>query len=135
MFQVGVNSWVNINEANTYFNDIWDGSFWSSLSLADKQKLLITSCKWILSSGYSISMSSSSQKVKDAQCELAREVYSSLSEYKKRMTLYASGVRRFDFDGWSETLKRSELPITIQTLLEDSKSGDGGKFFVVSRDY
>jgi uncharacterized HAD superfamily protein len=135
MFQVGVNSWVNINEANTYFNDIWDGSFWPSLSLVDKQKLLITSCKWILSSGYSIAMSSSSQKVKDAQCELAREVYSSLSEYKKRNTLYASGVRRFDFYGWSETLKRGELPITIQILLEDSKTGDGGKFFIVSRDY
>jgi beta-glucosidase/6-phospho-beta-glucosidase/beta-galactosidase len=135
MFQVGVNSWVNINEANTYFEDIWDGSFWSSLSLADKQKLLITSCKWILSSGYSIAMSSASQKVKDAQCELAREVYYSLSEYKKRNTLYASGVRSFNFNGWSETLMRGELPITIQSLLEDSKTGDGGKFFVVSRDY
>lgn len=135
MFQVGVNSWVNINEANTYFGDIWDGSFWSSLSLSDKQKLLITACKWILSSGYSISMSSTSQIVKDAQCELAKEVYNSYSEYKKRSTLYASGVRSFNFNGWSETLSRGELPVNIQDMLEDFATGQGGKFFVVSRDY
>jgi hypothetical protein len=65
MFLVGTNSWISIADANIYFADIWDGSFWSSLLLVDKQKLLITACKWILSSGYSISMSSTSQKVKD----------------------------------------------------------------------
>lgn len=135
MFQIGTNSWVNIIEANTYFEDIWDGSFWSSQSLSDKQKLLITACKWILSSGYSISMSSTSQKVKDAQCELAKEVYNAYSEYKKRQTLYASGVRSFNFNGWSESLVKQELPINIQGLLSSFATGQGGKFFEVERDY
>ena len=135
MFAVGTNSWISIIDANEYFGDIWDGQFWSSLSLDEKQRLLITACKWILSAGYSISMSSTAQKVKDAQCELAREVYNSFAEYKKRNTLYASGVRNFNFDGWSETLTKGTLPVNIGTLLEDYVSGEGGKFFDLERDY
>jgi len=135
MFAVGTNSWINITDADTYFNDIWDGSFWSSQSLPDKQKLLITACKWILSSGYSISMTSTAQVVKDAQCELAIEVYNSYEEYKNRRTKYASGIRSFNFNGWSETLVKAELPVNIQALLADSATGQGGKFFEVDRDY
>jgi hypothetical protein len=135
MFQVGTNSWVNITDADTYFNDIWDGSFWPSLSLLQKQRLLISACKWILSSGYTISMSSTAQLVKDAQCELAKEIYESWAEYKKRRTLSASGVRNFNFNGWSENLKKQELPINIQYLLEDFATGQSGKFFEVDRDY
>lgn len=135
MFSVGTNSWTSITEANTYFGDIWDGSFWSSLSLSNKQKLLITACKWILSSGYSISMSSTSQVVKDAQCELAKEIYYSYEDYKKRRTLYAAGVRNFNFNGWSESLSKQELPINIQDMLEDYATGQGGKFFELDRDY
>jgi hypothetical protein len=135
MFQVGTNSWINITDANTYFNDIWDGSFWSSRTLLEKQRLLISACKWILSSGYSISMSSTAQLVKDAQCELAKEIYESWTDYKKRRTLYASGVRNFNFNGWSESLKKQELPVNIQALLEDFATGQGGKFFEVDRDY
>jgi hypothetical protein len=135
MFQVGVNSWISIADADEYFNDIWDGSFWSSLSLANKKKLLITANKWILSAGYSISPSSTSQKVKDAQCELAIEVYNSYDEYKKRKTLYGSGVRSFNFNGWSETLKKAELPVNVADLLEDFASNSNNKFFNLSRDY
>jgi hypothetical protein len=135
MFLVGTNSWISIADANIYFSDIWDGSFWSSRSILEKQRLLITACKWILSSGYSISMSSTSQKVKDAQCELAKEVYNAYNEYKKRQTLYASGVRSFNFNGWSESLARQELPLTIQDLLGDFATGQGGKFFELKRDY
>lgn len=135
MFLVGTNSWITIADANIYFNDIWDGSFWSSRSILEKQRLLITACKWILSSGYSISMTSTSQKVKDAQCELAKEVYNTYNEYKKRQTLYASGVRSFNFNGWSESLARQELPLAVQDLLEDFATGQGGKFFELKRDY
>jgi uncharacterized HAD superfamily protein len=135
MFSVGGNSWVTIADADIYFSDIWDGSFWSILSLLQKQRLLITAYKWILSSGYSISMSSTAQKVKDAQCELAKEVYNAYDEYKKRQRLYASGVRNFNFNGWSESLAKQELPVNIQDLLEDFATGQGGKFFEVNRDY
>jgi hypothetical protein len=135
MFQVGVNSWVTIAEADEYFNDIWDGSYWSSLSLANKKKLLITSNKWILSAGYSIPLTSTEQKVKDAQCELSTEVYKSYEEYKKRNTLYGAGVRSFNFNGWSEKLKKGELPVRIQNLLEDFASNSNNKFFDLTRDY
>jgi uncharacterized HAD superfamily protein len=135
MFLLGTNSWLTIAEADIYFSDIWDGSFWSSLLLSQKQRLLITACKWILSSGYSISMSSTAQKVKDAQCELAKEVYNAYDEYKKRQRLYASGVRNFNFNGWSESLAKQELPVNIQDLLEDFATGQGGKFFELHRDY
>lgn len=135
MFQVGVNSWVTIAEADEYFNDIWDGPFWSSLSLADKKKLLITSNKWILSAGYKIPPTSTATKVKDAQCELAKEVYNSYEEYTKKNTLHGSGVRSFNFNGWSEKLAKSELPANVGNLLEDFASNSNNKFFDLSRDY
>jgi hypothetical protein len=134
-FAVGTNSWINILDANEYFSDIWDGSFWSSLSLNQKQQLLITACKWVLRSGYDIALTSTSQKVKDAQCELAIEVYNSYEEYKRRQTLYASGVRSFNFDGWAETLVKSELPANIQGLLENFAKNSNNKFFNLERDY
>lgn len=134
-FAINVNSWISVSDANTYFEDIWDGSFWPSLLLIEKERSLVTACKWILSSGYSIAMTSTAQKVKDAQCELAITVYNSYDEFKKRDILFASGVRKFNFNGWAEDLARGELPLKIQVLLESFASGSGAKFFEITRDY
>jgi hypothetical protein len=54
--------------------------------------------------------------------------------FSKSKRLYASGVRSFNFNGWSESLSKSELPVNIQDLLEDFATGQGGKFFEVKRE-
>lgn len=135
MFIVGQNSWVTVAEANTFFSDLWGGDFWATLSVAQKQQLLITAFNWINSSGYSISPTSTSVLVKNAQMMLAKEIYNSLPDYEKRQTLYASGVRSFSIEGFSETLAKQELPFNIQQLLNDFKTGGGGKFFEIERGY
>lgn len=135
MFEVGVNSWISLNEANEYFSDMFGYSFWGTQTDTVKKQLLVTAFRWINASGYSIAPTSTSSIVKNAQCELCYEIYNSFEDYKKRETLYATGVRSFNFDGWQETLVASELPIKIANLLADFYTGGNAKIFTLKRDY
>lgn len=134
MFEVGVNSWISVLDADNYFSDMYGYDFWSSQTDANKKKLLVTAFRWINASGYSIAPTSTSSIVKQAQCELCYEIFNNFEDYKKRQTLYATGVRQFNFDGWSETLVKAELPENIKNLLGDFKTGDI-EFFDMNRPY
>jgi hypothetical protein len=132
---VGVNSWISLADANTYFSQIKDGAFWASLTNSEKEILLMTSFYWINRSGYSIAPTSTSILVKQAQCELTIEVHYRYTEYKKRAAQYASGLRNFNFNGWAESLALPALPLIIENMLEGFLTGKGGKFFEMTRDY
>jgi hypothetical protein len=134
MFEVGVNSWTSVHDADDYFADMFGYSFWGTQSDTVKKQLLVTAFRWINASGYSIAPISTSSIVKNAQCELCYDIFNSFEDYKKHETLYAMGVRSFNFDGWSESLAEPKLTQKIQDMLACFKTGDV-QFFNVNRKY
>jgi len=131
---VGTNSWVTIVEADLYLDAKYGAGAWASLSDVDKAALLISACRWIRNQSiFSIALSSTSQIVKDAQCEAAWYLYKYGEAHWKRTALYASGVRDFQVSKWSETLEEPTFPGNIAAMLSDSITGAGNEFPTVTR--
>jgi hypothetical protein len=134
---VGANSWVTLSEANSYF----DGSFlaydgWNALTDSVKERLLISAYRWInQQSILSIPAASTSQKVKDAQCEAAWYLYSYGDEGAKRESLIAQGVTEFKLVDWQEKLAAYNFPESIKDLLGDFYVGKGGYKVTFEREY
>lgn len=131
---VGVNSWVTIPEANLYLSEKFGAEEWSALSDNTKTKCLVTAFWWIYTyPGVNIPKSSTNERVKVAQIELAWWIYQYYEEFDKREALISSGVTRFTLSKWSENLGKADLPEFIKDLLpvlEDL----GGVFPTFNRD-
>lgn len=126
---VGTNSWVTILEADDYLGDKWEASTWAPLTNTQKSQLLITAFWWIYNySGVNIPKSSTNEKVKNAQIELAWWIYEYYQEYRKREALISSGVKSFSLPEWSETLGKQDLPQNILDILGDELVNSGGYF-------
>lgn len=127
---VGTNSWVTVAEADSYLSEKFGiGTTWTSLTPSEKEQALITAYRWIQSlSIYTISPSSTEEKVKHAQIELALYVVKYYDEHNKRTALYAQGVRNFSISKWKENLDKSKLPFEVEDLLDDYLTGLGGQF-------
>jgi hypothetical protein len=133
----GTNSWVTLAEANAYFESKYNASDeWAALTDTVKMQLLISAYNWInQQSIFSISPSSTDEKVKQAQIEAAWYLYKHGEEDEKRRALIGQGVTSFDLSQWSETLSKYEFPRFLSDLLKDFFVGKGGYKITFSRDY
>jgi hypothetical protein len=132
---VGTNSWVTLSEANTYLADKFNADAWSSLSDSTKEKTLISAFWWIFNyPGVSIPKTSTAEKVKNAQIELAWWMYNYGLEYEKREALIAGGVTEFRLSKWMEKLSEQDLPKRILNILDDELVNLGGYFPTFDRD-
>lgn len=120
-----VNSWVTVAEADAYLADKFGiGTTWTGLNNTQKEQALVTAYYWIQSlSQYSISPTSTAEKVKHAQIELALYIVRHFEEHRKRNALYAQGVRDFRISKWAEKLDKSTLPPEVSELLFDYLTG------------
>lgn len=130
---VGTNTWITLTEADNYQNEQFGRDAWPTYPVEIRKKLLINAYNWIKRDG-NYSISTVTQKLKDAQAELAWWVYSNLSTWQKHETLIASGVTEFKISKFSENLSSMGLPKTVQDLLEDYLSGLGGYFPTQERE-
>lgn len=118
---VGTNSWVTLAEANSFLGERYGASVWASLSDSDKESLLITAFWKIYGSkSFSVSQSSTDEKVKAAQIITALYIYENNSAIKKRLALQAQGVKSFSISKFSETLSEgSWLSMEAKDLLDE----------------
>lgn len=131
---VGTNSWVTLDEANTYLDEKFGASAWASLTNNTKEQCLITAYRWINRlSNYSIS--SSTTKLKYAQIELAWYVYTYYDSHLKHEALIAQGVEEFDISKFSETSTgKITIPDTVKDLLDEYDIGSGGYLPLIERE-
>lgn len=133
---VGTNSWATVAEADTYFSEKYGASAWAGLANAEKESLLISAYRWIQQQAiFSISPSSTSAVVKQAQFETAWYIYNFWAEHEKRRALYVQGVTKFKISSFSEDLQGAGFPDFIKDILEDSLVGVGGYFPEITRDF
>lgn len=129
---INSNSWITLAEANNYIEAIPNSSSWTALTDTVKKQYIITAYRKIIYSS-ELSISTVTQRIKDAQAQFAYWLSKYMNEWEKRQALYASGVRSFDLPGWAERLEKATLPYEIQNMLADNLSG-GVHFGNVSRD-
>ena len=129
------NSWVTIPEADDYLKDKFGADAWSALSNTIKEQCLITAFWWIYAyPGVNIPKTSTDEKVKNAQIELAWWIYNYYTEFEKRGALIASGVEDFTLSKWKEKLGEQDLPYFIKNMLDDALENLGGYFPTFDRD-
>jgi len=88
--EVGVNSWVTMDEADTYFSErIGASNYWTSG--ADKEQALITAYRQI-KNAYNLSAETTDNNIKYAQCEQALFLIAFSDEIFRRASLQAQGV-------------------------------------------
>ena len=121
------NSYVTLEEANTYLGERLHADAWASASDSDKEKALLTACRYLEQLRYwdgnrpaftdprqrltfpRVTDTDAAgafvipQPVKDAQCEEALALLARGAEQERRRTLQASGVKSFAVDGLSES--------------------------------
>jgi hypothetical protein len=114
-----VNSWVTIAEADNYLSDKFGASAWS-LS-AEKSQLLITAFYEINAEPtISISPTSTDQKVKNAQIEMAFWLMVYGADRDKRDALQTMGVVKAKADDTEEDYNgKCKLPGVVLGLLSD----------------
>jgi len=133
----GINSWVTITEAKSYFDEKWGANSWNDGTLNEIQQsqLLISAYRWINQQfNLSIPAASSAQTVKNAQMEAAWFIYSYWTEYEKIRSLSAAGVTQFRVSSFSESLSDVKFPEFILKMLSDFLVNDGGYFPRLKRD-
>ena len=68
-------SWITTAEADAYFLYKWNASvLWNGLTSPEKEQLLVSAYRWI-NQLYTLSITSVTDKVKNAQCETAWYIY------------------------------------------------------------
>jgi len=132
---LGVNeSWVTIIYADSYFSKKYGASFWASLILNEKEQLAVTSKNFILSMGYDIADTNTTDKVKKAQCETIQFIYEYYAQWKKRANLTAAGVTNFSVLNFSESLSKQVLPVYIKNLIADYFDNHATEIGVIERE-
>jgi hypothetical protein len=132
---VGVNSWVTRSEADTFMADQLSAASWAAMSNAQKDQSLVTAFWKIYGNkNYTISKTSTDEKVKAAQILTASYIYENFDSLKKRLALQGQGVSDFTISKFSETLKDgSWLPVDVKDLL-DSFASSFHMFATVDRE-
>ena len=118
---VGTNSWVTETEANTYFEArVTASDYWVNLATINKPAL-ITAYKWLNAGKYTFPVTST-QNMKDAQCEMALFLIQHQPDLDLRMGLQVQGViqagvvkERYREDNTIEL----PMPPIVQTLLQE----------------
>lgn len=112
---VGINSWVTLSQADSYFSTRLGASFWSQLTDPEKETLLITAFNWLLfDASFSLSPSTDNENVRVAQMEAAYFLNTYYLEYEQRAANIAGGVTSVFASKWSEsygTLQKPEMVI------------------------
>lgn len=132
----GVDSWVTLTEANTYFATKYLASAsWTALSNSIKESLLVNAFNWINQQAlFSIAAIETSIKVQQAQCEAAWFIYKYGEEYDKRQALQAGGVKKFTISEFEEEYTGIIFPKFITDILKDFISSTGGGFALMTRE-
>jgi hypothetical protein len=129
---VGVNSWASVAEADTYLGDIANRTAWFDLddTPADpgeqaKSSLLVTAFRWITSKT-TLTISNTSDSIKNAQIEAAYFLLINQSEYESREALIKSGVKSFRYSEASESfdISQMDLPDSVTGLIGGFTTGN-----------
>lgn len=132
---VGTNSWLTLTEAETYFESRAQSDSWNALSEGDKNIYLITAYNWLFyDPGFFAPASSTSQAVKNGQCEAALFLIDYGEEYNKREALIASGVKDFKYSKWSETLGETNKPDSVTNYFISAGYYVGGNALIQTPD-
>ena len=132
---VGVNSWVTRAEADAYFDDRIDSDPWTSLSVENKDKYLITAYNWIKFDPMFVAPAgSTSQAVKNGQCEAALFLINYSLEYERRGALIASGVKKFQYSRWTENLGEITKPYAVINYFTSAGYYNGGVSMTIIKD-
>lgn len=135
LLQVGVNSWVTLTEADDYLEATFGAATWATLSEVTRLQCLISAFRWIYNyPDVNIPKTSTDEKVKAAQIELAWWIYNYWTEYRDRQSLIAGGVTKFRLSKWSEDLNGQDLPQNIKDILSDLLENTGGVFPTFTRE-
>ena len=89
---VGTNSWVTLDEANTYFDSRYASNDWHELRDRDKVAALITAFNQLKISGLFTFPTTTTSAMKQAQYEQAFFVVQNQRDMDARMALQAQGV-------------------------------------------
>jgi hypothetical protein len=117
------NSWVTIAEADTYLNDKCNASAWSTCT--QKESFLVTAFRTIYSHpGISIEKTSTNERVKWAQIEMAYWLLQHDKDNDIREALQVMGVTSAKADDTQETYNcKFLLPPVVENLIIDFVSG------------
>lgn len=119
---VGTNTYLTLEEANTYFESRLYNTAWLNASAEDKEKALIMACRKIKSIPLSIP-EVIPENFKNAQCEESVAIL----EYgnSKRIKLQQQGVKSMSLGDMSESYagKRILLSADAEILLKPYKMG------------
>lgn len=129
---VGVDSWVTLAQAGTYFSTRAGGSAWAALaSDAERESLLVTAFFWILYDGrYALAPETDSAAVRHAQLEAAYFLMGYREEYERRQALSAAGVTSVGTRVWNETIGAVGKPASVTGALAMAGVSSGGGVFV-----
>ena len=116
---VGTNSWVTEAEANAFMDNRFGSVDYWTAGVATNQAALITAYNWLQAGRYTFP-ATSTQDMKDAQCEMALFLMQHQPDLDLRMGLQAQGVvaagvvkEKYRDDGSLEL----PLPLIVQQLL------------------
>lgn len=135
--QPGVNTWITLVEADAYFEEIYNREAWAALAQAEREKLLITSYRWIgREPTLSVPASSTADIVKEAQAELSWYILNYGSDHEKREALQDQGVDRFEVSKFREEFntRKADFPEYIRDMLDDFTMQLGGSFPYIERE-
>lgn len=127
---VNSNTWITEHECDAYLEEKLGADLWSALSSIIKMQCIISAYKLMK---YRLSITSATQAVMDCQAEMSWWLYQYRKDYEKRDALIASGVKSFNFNGWSESLDSIKLPQFVYDMLPGNLQG-GSQFFKVTRE-
>ena len=142
---VGVNSWVDVDDANAYLIDIPGASDWFALRVEpaegryeeSRSSFLVLAFRVLSNHAMlaSIPADSTDSNIIQAQIEMALFLLKYKDEYFKREALIASGVKNFTMGRWTETLGEVTLPSNVLSLLKSYSSFGSRIVHLIGEDY
>ena len=137
--QVGVNSWVTIEDAETYFGERLRASeHWNTdLNVGQKEAALITAYRQLVNCGLFSFPSTATNIMKHAQCEMALFLLIHLEDMDARLGLQAQGVKSAGIVEESYDLDKIEgipIPPIVMKSLESYKNNTTIGVVTMERD-
>lgn len=138
LISVGTNSWATLAEAETYFLGRLNARhYWNAD--AEKEPALITAYKQIINSGiFSGFPTTTSQLMKDAQCEQALFLLAAGDDLETRQSLQAQGVKQAGLvkETYDGSAKEGVIiaPVVLEMLDSYLTYGPGGFAVELERD-
>lgn len=128
---VGTDTWVTLEQANSYFATRFGASAWSALDDATKETLLVSAFNWIFfDADFETSRSSTDENLRVAQLEAAWFLHNYQTEYEGRAANIAGGVTSVSATKWSESYGALKKPDRVLSPLKKAGAydGSGGMF-------